>query len=106
MPEPSPQGGAPIAAIGAAGRGQNSRRPPRSSGPTKKEYTTKVVKQEADTFDVGNSKYTAKFQKSLDAITIYIQREYKGGPDVAKMIKEMAAPIIIPPSYPIPKGRL
>ncbi|KAL3810038.1 hypothetical protein ACHAXA_000207 [Cyclostephanos tholiformis] len=100
-PSPSPQGGG---AVGAAGRGRNSRRPPRSSGPTKKEYTTKVVGLEADTFDVGNAKYAAKFQKSLDAIAIYIQREYKGGPDVAKAIKEMAAPIIVPPSYPTPKG--
>ncbi len=33
-----------------------------------------------------NAKYAAKFQKSLDAIAIHIQREYKGKPNVAKAI--------------------
>ncbi len=40
------------------------------SGPNRKEYTSKVVGLESHTFDVGNAKYAAKFQKSIDAIAI------------------------------------
>jgi hypothetical protein len=59
---------------------------------------------ENDTFDVGNAKYAAKFQKSLDAIAIHIQREYKGGPDIAKAIRDMILPTFTPPNYPTPEG--
>jgi hypothetical protein len=104
MPDPNPQGSRPAVAAGATGRGQNSRRPPRSLGPVKKEYTTKIVGLKTDTFDIGNAKYAAKFQKSLEAIAMYVQREYKGGPDIAKAIKELAAPTFLPPTYPTPKG--
>ncbi len=42
-------------------------------------YTSKVLGLKSHTFDVGNTKHTAKFQKSMDAIAIHIQREYKRG---------------------------
>ncbi len=41
---------------------------------------------ESHTFDVGNAKYAAKFQKSLDGIAIYMQQEYKGEQDISKAI--------------------
>jgi hypothetical protein len=85
MPEPDPQGGRPRIA-GAAGRGRNSQRPARPVGPVKREYTTKIVGLESHTFDVGNAKYAAKFQKSLDGIAIYMQQEYKGEQDISKAI--------------------
>ncbi len=37
-------------------------------------------------FDVGNAKYAAEFQKFVDAMAIHIQREYKGGPNIARAI--------------------
>ena len=69
--------------------GKKPRRPISRGGPIKREYTSKVLGLESHTFDVGNAKYAAKFQKSLDAIAIHIQREYKGGPDVAKAIRDL-----------------
>jgi hypothetical protein len=103
MPGPDPQGGSPGIA-GAAGRGQNSRKPAQLLGPVKKEYTTKIVGLESDMFDVGNAKYAAKFQKSVDGIAIHIQREYKGGPDIAKAIRDLNLPTFAPPTYPDVEG--
>ena len=51
-------------------------------------------------FDVRNAKYAAKFQKSLDAIAIHIQRECKGGPDIAKTIRDLVLPSVSLPPYP------
>ncbi len=61
---------------------------------------------ESDTFDVGNAKYAAKFQKLVDAIAIHIQREYKGGPDIAKAIRDLILPTFAPPTYPVAEGTL
>ncbi len=45
-------------------------------------------------------KYAVKFQKYLDAIAIHIQHEYKGGPDIAKAIRDLVFPIMSLPPYP------
>ena len=55
-----------------------ARRPPRQrGGPTKKEFTTKVLGLESHTFDIGNAKYAAKYKKSVDEIANYIRRSTK-----------------------------
>ncbi len=76
------------------------RRPTRNSGPAKKDFVTKVVGLETHTFDIGSAKYMAKYQKLVDAIANHIQKEYKGGPKIAKAIKEMSLPMISIPNYP------
>ncbi len=81
------------------------RRPMRAAGqPTKKEFITKVLGLENHTFDIGNVKYAAKYKKTVDAIANYIQREYKGGADIAKAIKELSLPILQVPGYPKAKA--
>ncbi len=75
-----------------------------TSRPVKREYTTKIVGLESHMFDVGNAKYAAKFQKSLDGIAIYMQRVYKGGPDIAKAITDLILPKFPLPTYPVPEG--
>ncbi len=90
--------------MGTAGRGRNSRRPAQPVGPVKRKFTTKIVGLESHTFDVGNAKYAAKFQKSLDAIAIYMQQEYKGKPDIVKAIRDLILPKFPLPTYPVPEG--
>jgi hypothetical protein len=69
-------------------------------GPTKKEFSTKVLGLETHTFDIGNAKYAAKYKKTVDSIANYIQREYKGGADIAKAIKELCLPSLQIPGFP------
>ncbi len=45
-------------------------------------------------------KYAAIFQKSVDAIAIHIQREYKGGPNIAKAIRDLVLPSVSLPPHP------
>ena len=59
---------------------------------------------ESHTFDIGNAKYTAKYKKTVDAIAKYIQREYKGGADIAKAIKALSLPTLQVPGYPKAKA--
>ena len=59
------------------------RRSTRAAEPIKKEFITKVLGLESHTFNIGNAKYVAKYKKTVDAITNYIQRKYKGGADIA-----------------------
>jgi len=81
------------------------RRAMRAAGqPTKKEFVTKVLGLESYTFDIGNTKYTAKYKKTVDEIANYIQREYKGGADIAKAIKELSLPTLQVPGYPKAKA--
>jgi hypothetical protein len=54
------------------------------SGPIRKEFASKVIGLESHTFNVGNTKYAAKYEKSVDAVAIHIQREYKGGPTLQR----------------------
>jgi hypothetical protein len=75
-------------------------RPARNAGPVKKEFVTKVVGLETHTFDIGSAKYVAKYQKLVDAIANHVQKEYKGGPKIAKAIKELSLSTILIPNYP------
>ena len=75
------------------------RRSTRAAGPIKKEFVTKVLGLEGHTFDIGNAKYVAKYKKTVDVIANYIQREYKGGADIAKAIKELILPTLQVPGY-------
>jgi hypothetical protein len=68
-------------------------------GPAKKEFVTKVVGLENHTFDIGNAKYVEKYQKSVDAIANHIQEDYKGGPEIAKTIRELSLSRILIPEY-------
>ena len=76
------------------------RRPTRAVEPIKKEFSTKVLGLECHTFDIGNAKYVAKYKKTVNAIANYIQREYKGGADIAKAIKELRLPSLQIPGFP------
>ncbi len=78
------------------------RRSARNAGPARKEFVTKVAGLENHTFDVGNAKYAAKYQKTVDWVANHIQRNYKGGPKIAKAIRDIILPTIIIPNYPIP----
>jgi hypothetical protein len=82
-------------------KGKKSRRLMNKTGPVRKENTSKVLGLESHTFNVGNTKYSAKFQKLLDAIAIYVQHKYKGGPDIAKAIRDLILPIVTLPAYPV-----
>ena len=77
------------------------RRPPRAAGPTKKEFVTKILGLKSHTFDIGNAKYAAKYKKTVDAIANHTQREYKGGADIVKAIKELSLPTLRVPGYPM-----
>jgi hypothetical protein len=78
------------------------RRPARNAGPSRKELLTKVLGLESHTFEIGNAKYTAKYQKTVDAINNHIQKEYKGGPEIEKAIRDLSLPTIAIPEYPRP----
>ncbi len=80
----------------------HSRRPARNVGPARKEFLTKVLGLESHTFDIGNAKYAAKYQKTVGAIANHIQKEYKGGPEIAKAIRDLCLPTIVIPEYPRP----
>ena len=82
--------------------GKRPRRPTRAPGPTKKEFMTKVLGLESHTFDIGNAKYVAKYKKTVDAITNHIRKEYKGGSDITKAIRELSFPILTIQGYPSP----
>ena len=58
----------------------------RNAGPTRKEYVTKVVGLESHTFDIGHAKFVARYQKTVEAIANHIQKDYNGGPDIAKAL--------------------
>ena len=84
--------------------GKNIRRPIRAAGLIKKEFDTKVLGLESHTFDIGNAKYAATFKKTVDAIANHIQREYKGGVDIAKAIKVLSLLALLVPGYPKAKA--
>jgi hypothetical protein len=78
------------------------RRPARNVGPARKESITKVLGLESHTFDIGNVKYSAKYQKTVDAIANHIQKEYKGGPEIPKTIRGLSLLTNAIPQYPRP----
>ena len=62
------------------------RRHARSGAHARKEFVLMVVGLETHTFNISNAKYAVKYQKSVDAIANHIQKEYKGGPEIAKAV--------------------
>jgi hypothetical protein len=72
----------------------------RNAGPMRKEYVMKVVGLESHTFDIGCSKFAAKYQKTVEAIANHIQKDYKGGPEIAKTLRDLSLPVIDIPNYP------
>jgi hypothetical protein len=78
---------------------RHPRRPARNAGPARKEFITKVLGLVSHTFDIGNVKYAAKYQKTVDAIANHIKKEYKGGPEIAKAIRDLSLPPIAIPEY-------
>ena len=82
---------------GGSGRNRQGRR---HGGEAKTEYKSKVVGLEDSTFDVGDSKYAAKFHTSIEAICLYMQREYKSGATIAQAVKSMVAAKIDLPTPP------
>ncbi len=63
---------------------------------------TKVLGLKSHTFDIGNVKYAAKYKKTVDAITNHIRKEYKGGSDITKAIRELSFLILTIQGYPSP----
>ena len=82
------------------GKKNFNRKPARYAGLAKKEFVSKVVGLESHTFDVGEAKYAAKYQKLVDAIANHIQKDYKGGPEMAQAIRDLELPVIDVPAYP------
>ncbi len=80
------------------------RRFTRAAGPIIKEFVTEVLGLEGHTFDIGNAKNADKYKKTVDAIANHIQREYKGGADIAKAIKALSLPTLQVPGYPRAKA--
>ena len=63
----------------------------------KAEHKTKVTGLKEDTYDIGEAKFAAKFQKSTENIALYVQREYTDGASLAHDMKLMrATPIALP----------
>jgi hypothetical protein len=50
----------------------HSRWPARNAGSARKEFLTKVLGLESHTFDIGNTKYAAMYQKTVEAIANHI----------------------------------
>jgi hypothetical protein len=90
----------PVVAPKIEGKKNFNRKPARHAGLAKKEFVSKVVGLESHTFDVGEAKYAAKYQKSVDAIANHIQKDYKGGPEMAQAIRDLELPVIDVPAYP------
>jgi hypothetical protein len=51
---------------------------------------------------VGNAKYAAKHQKTVDLVANHIKHDYKGGHKIAKLIRDMILPTIVTTIYPTP----
>ena len=64
---------------------------------TKAEHKTKITGLEEDTYNIGEAKFAAKFQKSTKNISLYVQRKYTDGESLAHGMKLMrATPIALP----------
>jgi hypothetical protein len=64
----------------------------------------KVVGLESHTFDIGHAKFAAKYQKMVEAIANHIQKDYKGGPDIVKALRDLSLSVISIPNYPTGTG--
>ena len=65
---------------------------------TRTEYKTKITGLEEDSYDVGEAKFAAKFQKSTKNIALYVQRKYTDGVSMAHDMKLMKVTNITLPS--------
>jgi hypothetical protein len=83
-------------------RKHHPRRPARNAGLVTMEFITKVLGLESHIFDIGNAKHPTKYQKTVDAIANHIQKAHKGGPEIAKAIRDLRLPTIGIPEYPRP----
>jgi hypothetical protein len=75
-----------------------SQSPAWNTGPAKKDFVTKVVGLESQTCDFENAKYTAMYQKTVDATANHIQKDYKGGQEIVNAIRELSLPKLQSPS--------
>jgi len=66
----------------------------------KSDHKTKTAGLEEDTYDVGEARFAAKFQKTTDNIALYVQREYTDGAAVAFDMKAMVATVVVLPPMP------
>jgi hypothetical protein len=78
----------------------------RNAGLARKKFVTMVADLKNHTLDMGNAKYAAKYQNIVGIVANHIQRNYKGGPEIAKAIRYMILPTIVIPNYPIPVARM
>ena len=60
----------------------------------KSDHKTKTAVLKEDTYDVGEARFAAKFQKTTDSIALYVQPEYTDGASVAFDMKAMIATAI------------
>ena len=68
---------------------------------TRTEYKKRITGLKEDTYDVGKAKFSAKFQKSTENISLYVQPEYTDGASMAHDMKLMKVTSITLPSPPI-----
>lgn len=85
----------------------SGRRKPRSTYTKKKEFKSSVAEIESDTFNCGDTKYAAKFNKSKENIANYLQCTVTyGGPDIGQIVREMKSFTVMPPPDPDPDDRI
>jgi hypothetical protein len=64
---------------------------------TKTKFKTKITSLKEDTYNIGEAKFAAKFQKSTKNIALYVQRKYTDGASLAHDMKLMRATSIALP---------
>ena len=79
------------------------RMPARATAPLK-EFSAKVLGLESHTFEIRNTKYAPKYNKTVDDIVNHIQKEYKVRAATAKAIKALSHPTLHIPGYPTAKN--
>ncbi len=49
---------------------------------------------------MGHKTTSDEYQKTVEAIANHIQKDYKGGPEIAKALRDLSLPVIDIPNYP------
>jgi hypothetical protein len=70
----------------------------------KKEFVSTNIGVETFTFDVGHTKYAAKYQQSIEGLALHIQSTYTNGSSIAKSIRELKLVVINVDDYPVGPG--
>jgi hypothetical protein len=66
-----------------------------------KDYKSNVIGLEDKTFNVGKAIHARRFQKVLENLSNYVQKEYMSrGPTIAKAMKDLLLPTLTLPDYP------